>query len=407
MGLFFDNFPYTNFHEINLDWIMQKLGLLNQSADDAKASAEQSKASAETAADQANNAGASAAAASQSAAAAAQSAAEAASIAQTGRRYIFIGDSYADGWDPETESTIKSWVGYIKDYLGVSGNTAYEKHAGGAGFTVAGQTGYTFAGLLTQLAPDVTDPATITDIIVLGGYNDRNNYNTIVDAVAGFKDTAKNLFPRAIVRIGWVGRNVSTTKTSLEVNNLYRAMVKYTNSEVAYLTGVEYAARAVDQFFNDGIHPNTAGQVSIAQALYHCLTGGASDAYGSLAGLECYGGEISFTANVAISGRDIVWFNDNQAQDVNKSGNCDGAVHIDCGVITKGPLLSAIFNAEFRLPGLVTSGGTAYAASFKVLVREDNHLVLFPYAVKSTGWVSGITNIRIFENTLMLPASWF
>lgn len=404
---FFDNFPYTNFHELNLDWILSKLGLLDQSAEAAAQSATEAKASETAAADKANNAGASAATAAQSAAAAAQSAAEAASIAQTGRRYIFIGDSYADGWDPETESTIKSWVGYIKDYLGVSGNTAYEKHDGGAGFTVAGHSGNTFAGLLTQLAPDVTDAATITDIVVLGGYNDRNNYNAIIDAVAGFKDTAKKLFPRATVRIGWVGRNVSTTKTSVEVNNLYRAMVKYTNSEVAYLTGVEYAARAVEQFFNDGIHPNSAGQLSIAQALYRCLTGGASEAYGSLAGLGCSGGEISFAANVAISGKDIVWFNDQQVQDVNKSGNCDGAVQIDCGVITNGPLLSAIFNAEFRLPGLVTSGGTAYAASFKVLVRKDNHLVLFPYAVKSNGWVSGITNIRIFENTLMLPASWF
>ena len=394
MGLF-TNFPYTNNHELNLDWVLEKIGLVDSSVESVAASA----AAAESA--------------STEAASSATSAAESADIAKTfatrGRRYIFLGDSYADGWNPEGGPNIDSWVDYIKSYLGLNDYSYYTSHAGGTGFTVTGQTGYTFAGLLTQLAPSVEDAGGITDIVVLGGYNDRNNSGSIRSTINSFRATAKNLFPNATVRVGWIGRNVSATKTSDTVNALFSSSQEYVKADISYLHGIENAARRIDQFFNDGVHPNETGQQDIAVALMQCLTGGAASVMTSLSGLSLSGGEIKLGANCQQIDGMLVFFAPTRSYPLSgKSGTCNGDIKIDCGEIGYGAFLSAPYNAGFTINGMITSGGNTYPANVIVQVDEKNHLILAPYARNSdgNGWATNPTAIQLFTTTVIQPVFW-
>ena len=394
MGLF-DNFPYTNFHELNLNWFLEKIGLVDSSVESAAASA----AAAESA--------------SAEAASRATSAAESADIAKTfaehGRRYIFLGDSYADGWNPEGGPNIDSWVDYIKSYLGLNDYSYYTSHAGGTGFTVSGQTGYTFAGLLTQLAPSVEDAGGITDIVVLGGYNDLNNSGSVRSTINSFRATAKNLFPNATVRVGWIGRNVSATKTSDTVEKLFLCSQEYIKADISYLHGIENAARRIDQFFNDGVHPNEDGQQDIAVALMQCLTGGAASVMTSLSGLSLSGGEIKLRANYQQIDGMLVLFTPTASYTLRgKTGACNGSLRIDCGEIGAGAFLSTPYNASFCINGMITSGGNTCQANVIVWVDERNHLILAPYArnLEGTGWATNPTEIQLFTNTVIQPVFW-
>lgn len=401
MGLF-DNFPYNNFHELNLDWILCKLGLLNKSVEDAGTSATAAAQSASEAAEQAASAEA-------AAEAAAQSAEEAQTYAHYGRRFIFIGDSYADGWDPENSSTIKSWVGYIKDKLKLNSYSCYENHAGGAGFVAVGQTGKTFAGLLSEIAPSVKDGDTITDIVVLGGYNDREQSSAINSAISSFITTAAESYPNAIVRVGWIGRNVSASKSTDVVTNVFRSAKEYIQAEASYLSGIEYACRNAEYFFNDGIHPNTVGQKAIAKGLYNCLTAGSYFPTGDLAGMSLTGGEVDYSSiNCQQIGANIVLHFPTKNISISKTGNCDGAVTYDCGEIRSGPLLTALYNAPFQLSGGVVCDGKFTPATILCVVDNSNHLQLSPisYSNAGTGWAKNPTEMRIFVNTVTVPAYW-
>lgn len=394
MGLF-DNFPYMNLHEINLDWILSKLGLLDQSTEAAEQAATEAKASETVAAGSATSAS--------------ESAEIAKTYAKQGRRYIFLGDSYADGWNPEGGANIDSWVDYIKSYLGLNDYSYYTSHAGGTGFTVSGQTGYTFAGLLTQLSPSVENPGSITDIVVLGGYNDRNNAGSIRSTINSFRATAKTMFPNAVVRVGWIGRNVSATKTIDTVNNLFLSAQEYVKADISYLHGIEYAARRIDQFFNDGIHPNEVGQQDIAVALMQCLTGGAASVMTTLSGFAFEGGEIAFRANwQQIDGSLILSTPGASYTGLVKTGNCDGAVTIDCGEITAGPFLSSPYNGGFLLNGAVNTANGFCRSSVKAVINESNHLILSPYAYKpdGSGWATNPTSLRIDAATIVQPTYW-
>lgn len=394
---FFNNFPYTDFHELNLDWILSKLGLLDQSKDAAEQAATEAKAS-ETAA-----------------AGSATSAEESAEIAKTyaerGRRFIFIGDSYADGWDPETSTYIKSWVGYVKDYLGLTSYNSYESHEGGAGFAQVGLDGHNFQELLELVAPSVESPETITDIIVLGGYNDRNHVSEISNAISGFSAYAKRNFVSAKVHIGFVGRNVSTTKNQTTVNNVYLALEKYHQAQkVAYVNSIEYCAREIGMFFNDGVHPNALGQRAIAQGLYEYILNGSANIFGVLTPVKFDSPQVSIPFSFQQIGADAILYTGNRTvSGLSISGTLDGtSTSIDFGVIKNGPFLTPIFNAGFTfICGANTADGFVNCV-MRCTITTDNHLIANPKAYKPDGsyWANDITSLNIDTTMIKLPASW-
>lgn len=185
------------------------------------------------------------------------------------KKVILIGDSYAQGYTQEGQTT--SWQDLFITKTGLT-NTI-KKAYGGVGFvnTVDGKN---FETLLEEISADNT----ITDIIVLGGYNDQQaNYSTVNTAIASFVSEANSRFPNAKIYIGMCGWSTDSTKL-YDLNNIlcyYRRSAK--NNNCNYLNGIEYSLHAYfSNFSSDGFHPNQNGQNEIANNLVEAWRNGVA-----------------------------------------------------------------------------------------------------------------------------------
>lgn len=184
------------------------------------------------------------------------------------KKFILIGDSYADGYTPD--GNVTSWESLFVTLTGLT-NTI-QKHQGGAGFVNLGSN-KNFQTLLEE----VTSSDEITDIVVLGGYNDTSYTKSQIDnAINSFSLKAQEKFPNANIHIGFIGSSNIATKT-------YPLFVTYQNYSSCtskykcnYLSGIELCLHDYFHMFSsDGIHPNATGQNSIATYLIQALQNGS------------------------------------------------------------------------------------------------------------------------------------
>lgn len=184
------------------------------------------------------------------------------------RKFILIGDSYGEGYTPD--GNVTSWQSHFISITGVSGTI--QKNQGGAGF-VNLSNNKNFETLLDEVTPSND----ITDIIVLGGYNDTSyNATQIGNAINSFMIVAKRDFPNARVHIGEVGWAKDGTKfydLSRVVNNYKHSSAQY---GAHYLSGIEYSLHDYFNYFSsDGFHPNSNGQLNIGKNLVQAILGGS------------------------------------------------------------------------------------------------------------------------------------
>lgn len=186
------------------------------------------------------------------------------------KKFLLIGDSYAEGYTPD--GNVTSWQEYFINLTGLS-NTI-RKYQGGSGF-VNISSNKTFQTLLEE----VTNDNNITDIVVLGGYNDTSyNNQQIYNAIKAFQLKANEKFPNANIYIGAVG----WSKDSSKIYTLNTLISKYkTNAPLcncAYLKNIEYSLHEYfESFSSDGFHPNSHGQYWIALNLIQALLTGSAD----------------------------------------------------------------------------------------------------------------------------------
>ena len=187
------------------------------------------------------------------------------------KRYIFIGDSYANGVTNSTETTT-SWVDYVVGYLNI---TNYNKIAeNGCGFYNTGENGHNFQTLLASYDEEIQNKDTITDIVLCSGINDNNvTYDNIELGINAFITYAREHYPNAKISFGMISNTKDTSSWGLTTrenlcNNILR---NYQYANVNYLNGVEKILKYYYFISNDNIHPNQSGYrflgIGIAQAL--------------------------------------------------------------------------------------------------------------------------------------------
>lgn len=323
---FVDKYPYTDFHELNLDWILKKIKEVDKTVNDftvfnkltwagvwsaAKSYVKWSIVQDENgngyisiqpvplnvpltntdywqqiakyeelyaAFDQRINAAQASADNAQNSANSAQNSANSAqTTADTGvilgsqffrtAKTILIGDSYAG----ESASIGSSWA---TDFCNIAGKNCIISAIGGAGFTVNGYP--TFLQLLQNVANENTDAKII---IVMGGYNEQahGDVNNIQGAIAEFMNYVKSTFPEATVFIGMCGSSAQNPPVNLtSTYNFYKSGA--VSNGACYLNGIETVLFG-KRFFNpDGIHPNPDGNREIAEWIYSIILGGAPSA---------------------------------------------------------------------------------------------------------------------------------
>lgn len=188
----------------------------------------------------------------------------------TNKKFLLIGDSYAEGYTPD--GNVTSWQQHFINLTGLS-NTI-RKYQGGAGF-VNISNNKTFQTLLEE----VTNDTTITDIVVLGGYNDTSyNETQINNAFKSFQLKANEKFPNANIYIGAIGWSNDGSKI-YSLNRLIRKYKTYAPiCNMGYLKNIEYSLHEYfASFSSDGIHPNSHGQYIIAFSLIQALLTGGAD----------------------------------------------------------------------------------------------------------------------------------
>lgn len=186
------------------------------------------------------------------------------------RNIILIGDSWgcSDEW-----GNFKSWATQLIEFVPQYDFTRLAESA--AGFARAGQSGHTFKGLL-ELYEGVK--TTVTDIVVVGGSNDRAlNQTDVENAIIDFINYAKTNFAKAKIHIGFCGyvNTMFGSSDQLLFNNCYLTYSKCQKHGAAFIPGLENITRDFDYYYNEG-HMNEQGMTPIAEYLASYLISGSA-----------------------------------------------------------------------------------------------------------------------------------
>ena len=190
------------------------------------------------------------------------------------KKYIFIGDSYCEGYNPD--GNVTGWGERLKTAMGLSNDNCIVKCKGGTGFYHASD-GKTFSTLLDEAGVNI-DKETITDIVVCGGWNDKSETlnHVYFDGVLAFATKVKNEYPNAVLHVGMIGAsNDSAVKQRLQNIVLFSYQYGALRSYYNYLNLTEYAL-SENNLASDGIHPNADGQVEITIAIKQALETGCA-----------------------------------------------------------------------------------------------------------------------------------
>ena len=190
------------------------------------------------------------------------------------KKYIFIGDSYATGENEAHEFTTP-WTTLVGSQMGLTLNSnLFVSAHNGSGFN----NGYGFKNQLDEVYEDIDDPNSITDIVFVGGYNDKNYTIDVIDGkMEECFDYAKDLYPNAKIKLACVGwSRVYTVRQDISKRSIpaYSACSKY---GVEYLNNTEWILHNYDLFCADKYHPTQEGQNELAKYLTQAILTGSCD----------------------------------------------------------------------------------------------------------------------------------
>lgn len=190
------------------------------------------------------------------------------------RKFLFIGDSYGTGQNELQEQTTP-WTTLVPQYLGLTvGTNCWTDSHNGSGFN----HGYGFKTQLQDLASTVPDVNAITDIVIVGGYNDKYYTVTQIDNKMSEAFTyAKTTYPNAQIMLACVGwSKVYDTRQEIANRSIpaYQGCGKY---GVRYLGNTEYILHDYSLFSGDYYHPNQDGQNELSKYLATAILNGSCD----------------------------------------------------------------------------------------------------------------------------------
>lgn len=188
------------------------------------------------------------------------------------RRYVFIGDSYAEGYTPQ--GNITGFPLIIKSEMNIQNADFYNIYYGGARFGASAENEYAFDTILGNALPNIEDKETITDIIFACGYNDANaNYSDINTGINRCKTLISSNFtnPSLRIYIFAIGYNASSMSARKAMYDRYMYCYSKAGWSFYHLT----PAICYEQWWStDGYHPLADAQSTIAKCIESALRGG-------------------------------------------------------------------------------------------------------------------------------------
>lgn len=189
------------------------------------------------------------------------------------KKYIFIGDSYNTTDTPAGGVPIVPWSRFLAQFLGLSAGDYYNIGSSGSGFV----HGAPFSELLDRVGADITDKNAITDIVVLGGVNDISEDLDDVNAgIQTFVNKVTADYPNAMISMGFISwsLNFNTRNLMMPLIQYWEAASKYPNVKVISNAFKYY--HYYPAFYQPDGHPNQTGSAAIARGIANFLKGGAN-----------------------------------------------------------------------------------------------------------------------------------
>lgn len=195
------------------------------------------------------------------------------------KKYIFISDSYGykEGLGYDT------WIEMVPEYLGLDADDYFTVVDNGAAFVTAGTEG-TWEQALRNESASIPDHGSITDIIVCGWINDFNQSNSAIEtAVASFASFVKTEYPNAritVIPISWCLKTTAGTIHLSVASNAVKVIKAYREALLLEGNGsvIDEAISILrnDNYFNaDLTHPNTNGEKLLSRAIAEYILNGS------------------------------------------------------------------------------------------------------------------------------------
>lgn len=268
----FSNFPYTDFHNLNLDWLLDTVKDLNIKWDAYYTQWNKWQSDVQNYIDNLDYI-----AAIDAYLDGLKNSGELADIIDTWLTdygLITIGDSYGEGYTPE--GMVKPWCDILHEKYFSDASFYVNKSLGGSGFGANTH----FSALLSQAIATLTDKQKkqVKYVVVAGGWNDQSVAVSLIKS--GIKDTIDLMpqLPNATLYIGWIATPIIgfTTVAKVKAYNEIKTLYETYWGKFKFLSGADSALRWTSVLASDNIHPNASGQTSIADMIYKAMGGYAS-----------------------------------------------------------------------------------------------------------------------------------
>ena len=266
-----NRFPYTNFHALNLDWIIDKVkelfGRTEQVERDVQSCTQYIDNVDSEIQNKINN----------EIPSAVQQAIQAGLFndvltASRTRRVLIVGDSYGAGWTPDGDVT--GFPILVKNMMHLSDANFFTVNKGGARFGAASGSEYAFDEVLSGYLSNITNKETITDIVFAGGYNEgSSSYESIREGIQRCKSVIGTNFTNPSLKVYLFAVGYHTTNPAQRMTLWRRYKECYAKSGWAY-TKLTPAICYADWWASDGYHPKADAQNAIATQIVNILEGG-------------------------------------------------------------------------------------------------------------------------------------
>lgn len=194
---------------------------------------------------------------------------------------IILGDSYADGENLSNKE--HSWAYMLKNALEANGYTVKLVAVGGYGFRADGNK--TFHAMLLNLAANTMTPnekKNVVKIIVGGSYNDRNaGESYISQGMINFQSAVNENFINCknvvVCPMGWTWeghqQGIHTSTTYISVIKAIKTWM-YSAAQLGFSVIPAYQAMLYESSFsNDGVHPSEQGHKNILNMVVGAFDG--------------------------------------------------------------------------------------------------------------------------------------
>ena len=266
------------------------------------------------------------------------------------RKFVVITDSYGGYTNSDGRNFIEEafYLNGITDFYCFTQN--------GAGFSQSGI--YNFLNVLQANESSITDKTVITDVIVAGGANDQitADMNNIIPGITAFITYVKANYPNAKIHIGHFTHSIDPTY----VNNITGSYLLYkecVNYGADYMENSQYIMARLSMYQSDNVHPAALGISKLAAYLSAWIQTGHIDVH------EMCNGIIESGTNATLV-NDFATFIQNNGT-VSIVGNYGGGLaRIELGTaisLTPGTVISVDdvirFSDGFIIPGATNAFG--------------------------------------------------